>query len=138
VLDHIFSTEAFLVLKNGIGASAQRHEVIANNIANVNTPGFKKSKVTFEGELKTALKSSKSSSLAHTNSRHISGSVKSTTSVLPKKVLVGGTSMTLNGNNVDVDEEMTELAKNTIYYNTLNELMKRKFDGLKLASRGGG
>jgi len=137
VFDHLFSEDAFLVLKNSLRASAQRHEVIANNIANVNTPNFKKSRVSFEDELKSALKTSGGSSLVCTSSKHMSGSVGSPASVMPKEMLVEKTAMSLNGNNVDVDEEMTELAKNTIYYNALVELMKSKINMLKTAVREG-
>jgi len=137
VFDHLFTEDAFLVLKNSLRASAQRHEVIANNIANVNTPNFKKSRVSFENELKSALKTSGGSSLVCTSSKHMSGSVRSPASVMPKEMLVEKTAMSLNGNNVDVDEEMTELAKNTIYYNALVELMKSKINMLKTAVREG-
>lgn len=137
MFDHLFSEDAFLVLKNSLGASAQRHDVIANNIANVNTPNFKKSKVSFEDELKSALKTSRSSPLVCTSSKHMRGSVRSPASVMPKEMLVKKTAMSLNGNNVDVDEEMTELAKNTIYYNALVELMKSKINMLKTAVREG-
>ncbi|HIH96171.1 MAG TPA: flagellar basal body rod protein FlgB [Thermoplasmata archaeon] len=137
MFDHLFTEDAFLVLKNSLRASAQRHEVIANNIANVNTPNFKKSRVSFENELKSALKTSGGSSLVCTSSKHMSGSVRSPASVMPKEMLVEKTAMSLNGNNVDVDEEMTELAKNTIYYNALVELMKSKINMLKTAVREG-
>ena len=51
----LFSSQVLVSIKKGLDAGALRQRVIANNIANVNTPGFKKSAVEFESLLKAAL-----------------------------------------------------------------------------------
>lgn len=108
---------AYLFIKKSLNASSERSRVIANNIANVNTKGFKASHVIFEEKLSDII-SSQNIGLKTTNERHINdGSTLSTVTHEIKKDK--STSMRLDGNNVDIDAEMTELAANTILYNTL-------------------
>lgn len=103
------------LLKISLTASAKRTNVIAHNIANAETAGFKASSVVFEDNLKKALQK-QAISLTTTNAKHIGASaseklieVKTDTS----------TSMNEDGNNVDVDLQMTNLAANFILYSTL-------------------
>ncbi|KMT21696.1 flagellar basal body rod protein FlgB [Clostridium cylindrosporum] len=104
------------LLKGAIDASAARGKVISNNIANVNTPGFKESTVKFEENLQQAVKNN-SISLKTTNKRHISDrkDFNSGYTVETDK----STSMRPDGNNVDIEKEMVELSSNNMYYNFL-------------------
>ncbi|MDI6799981.1 MAG: flagellar basal body rod protein FlgB [Actinomycetota bacterium] len=133
MLDRIFSDEPFMVLKNSLKAASKRQEVISNNIANVNTPGFKKSDVVFEDALKGAIASSSGSKkLTRTDPKHMAGAASSPAGeVTVKEFTINETSMALNGNNVDIDDEMSKLAKNGLYYTALSDLMKRRFESLK-------
>jgi flagellar basal-body rod protein FlgB len=107
----------FTLLKKSLNASAERSRVIAHNIANVNTKGFKASKVVFEDKLNSIL-NNESIGLKTTASNHINdGSTLSTLQSEVKKDK--STSMRIDGNNVDIDNEMTNLAANTILYNAL-------------------
>lgn len=98
-----------------------RQEVIANNIANVNTPNFKKSNVEFEELLAREIygeEPNKNLEMARTHDKH-----------LPYKPLSfhaeptinqeTSTIMRVDDNNVDIDIEMASLAKNQLYYNAL-------------------
>lgn len=107
----------YLLLKKSLNASAERGRVIAHNIANVNTKCFKASRVVFEDKLKAAIENT-DVGLKTTNVKHINdGSSISTLShdVIKDK----STSMRLDGNNVDIDNEMANLAANNILYNAL-------------------
>ncbi|EYE88796.1 flagellar basal body rod protein FlgB [Fervidicella metallireducens AeB] len=107
----------YLLLKKSLNASAERGRVIAHNIANVNTKGFKASRVVFEDKLKDAIENA-NVGLKTTHDKHINdGSSISTLShdVIKDK----STSMRLDGNNVDIDNEMANLAANNILYNAL-------------------
>ncbi len=107
----------YYLIKKSLDASSERGRVIAHNIANVNTPGYKASNVVFEEKLNNVL-SNESIKLRTTNKNHISdGSTISTIS--PKVEKDTSTSMRLDGNNVDIDSEMADLAANSILYNTL-------------------
>ena len=118
------------VLKSGLDAAWLRNEVIMNNIANAETPGFKASKVEFENTFKAALKNGSEFKTKCTRSSHKSFN---NGALCAKVVKNGRTSMRMDGNNVDIEEENIELARNTIYYYTLTEQLKSELMRLKLA-----
>jgi len=135
VLKSLLASPQAAVLENALMASSLRHKVISNNIANVNTPGFKKSEVAFEDMLQSALYGS-NMPLAQTNEKHFSVS-QSAPRVLPIVNTVANTSLRTDGNNVDIDIEMAELAKNNIYYNAVAQQLGHYFTSLKSVINGG-
>ncbi len=114
----IFSN-TFDRLGRSLEASALRHEVIAHNIANVDTPKFKRSAVRFEDLLQHELNGNRSGFAGYrTDARHLvigSSPKPATAQVMTDRT----TTMNNNENNVDVDYEMSIFAKNQLYYNTL-------------------
>lgn len=110
------------VLKKGMDASLLRNETIVNNIANVNTPGYKKQTVEFESYLKNAL-----------NSNSYKVSSIDLNSINPTVRLENPEhSMRLDENNVDIDVEMTEKAKNSLRYSTIVEAVNNNFDRINI------
>ena len=73
MLDRITSSPVVSVLQNAMGAATLRQKVISNNIANVNTPNFKKSEVMFEDLLSQELDDSNAGKLkmARTNEKQL-------------------------------------------------------------------
>ncbi|KGN03419.1 flagellar basal body rod protein FlgB [Clostridium novyi A str. 4570] len=107
------STQSYNLIKQALNATSKRKNVINNNISNINTKGYKRSYVTFEDTLK---KSKESLELKTTNEKHIDLNKKfGEISVKKDK----SDSMKMDGNNVDIDNEMTNLAANTLEYNAL-------------------
>ena len=104
-----------------------RQKAISSNIANVNTPGYKADKVQFESELRKALGKS-GVTMEKTQEGHLGGT--KTMSVRPEIVSNESASMNENGNNVDIDREMVDLAANEIYYSALIEQMNRKLGNM--------
>ena len=112
----------FNFLGRGLAAANLRQEVISNNIANVNTPNFKRSEVVFEDVLAREIglgddEEKQKLELVRTHDRH-----------LPIAHLPGDdariyeddtTTMRVDNNNVDIDIEMASLAKNQLYYNAM-------------------
>ena len=135
MLQALLSSPKVAVLEQSLAAASLRHKVISNNIANVNTPGFKKSEVAFESMLQNALSESKVK-LTITNDKHIS-TVKPLLQLAPTVHSVDTTTMRTDGNNVDIDIEMAELAKNNIYYNAVAQQLGQYFSGLKTVINGG-
>ncbi len=133
--DNLFSSVD--MLKKGLDVTWLRNEVIANNIANVDTPGFKASEVEFEDYMKEALKADDGSKLElrKTNSRHLDGSsgTKDILDVEPKVVQKESTSMRYDENNVDIETEMVALAKNQIEYYALVNKINSEFTKLNTA-----
>lgn len=115
------------MLKAGLDASWLRNEVIANNIANVDTPNFKSSSVSFESAFKNALRG-EGFTAKTTNARHFSDN-------LPRATVTQntGTQYRMDGNNVNIDAENAALAKNQILYSTLARQLNSEFTKLKMA-----
>lgn len=120
------------LLHKALDASWKRNEIIANNIANSNTPNFKRSEVQFESILQSFLKGNNLAGKT-THEKHIPIGVQDFNSLSYRVVQDNSYSTRLDGNNVEVDVEMGEEAKNTILYQTLQEQMNNHFKRLKLA-----
>lgn len=120
------------LLTKALNASWKRNEVIANNIANVNTPNFKRSDVEFEDVLRGYINGGNLSG-ATTHERHIPIGVRSIADAEHKVVKSGNFSTRRDQNNVDIDVEMAELAKNTITFNTLSTQLNNHFSRLRIA-----
>ncbi|MDP2210431.1 MAG: flagellar basal body rod protein FlgB [Candidatus Aquicultor sp.] len=130
MIGKLFSGDTFVALQKGMDATSLRQQVISENIANINTPGYKKRDVLFEGELKRALAKKYDSRMQQTDARHLPGG-RSLAGVGARVDVLNATSMREDGNNVDVDEEMTNLAENNIRFNTMAQLIASRFTGLK-------
>lgn len=117
----LFSNSTFVLLEKMLDATWLRNKVIANNIANVNTPGFRRSDVSFEDELKSALKSKDINRLI---------------ALKPRIITPEETVSSPDLNNVDIDMEMARLAENTLLSNIYAQFMSGQFAELKLAIRG--
>lgn len=110
------------VLDKAADAANTRNEIIANNLANVDTPNYKRKDVSFESYLEQALigDNSLDERIADINT-HLSdfgGLIYTDSSTL---------SYRLDGNNVDSDTENALLAENQIRYNTLIEQIGQEF-----------
>ncbi|MHB8842190.1 MAG: flagellar basal body rod protein FlgB, partial [Candidatus Aquicultor sp.] len=136
MLDQLFSNDTFVSLQKGLDASSLRQQVIANNVANINTPGYKKQDVSFEDEFKQAIDNKYDAGMYQTDPRHLPGG-SSLTSVGIKVNTIGATSMRYDGNNVDIDEEMSKMAENAIRYNAMAQLMSGRLSSLKTVINGG-
>ena len=114
------------VLDKAADASWVRNEVIANNIANVDTPGFKRSDVVFESYLQQSLsgRGSFDEKVRDMNLSDIKPSVYKDYTQL---------SYRYDENNVDISTETANLAENQIRYYTLLESMSQEFSRIKTA-----
>lgn len=113
------------LLKEGIQAANKRAEVIANNMANVNTANYKKFSVVFEDNLKGINNSGLT--MKKTNVEHMSNvNGEGNITVVQDK----SSSMKEDGNNVDLDVEKVEQAANTLKYNALVQLASGKLSNI--------
>ena len=117
------------LLQKGLDASWLKNEVITNNIANVDTPNFKSSSVAFEDAFEAALNTDDLTA-KKTRAGHMDFSSQGMQAAVRTNA---DTSEGLDGNNVDIDYENTELAKNSILYNTLVEQVSSEFRKLSAA-----
>ena len=116
------------VLGTSLDATATRNEIISNNIANVNTPNYKRKDIRFETELKYAFLHSDDSTVdatvRHLDLRELQPEVYTDYAEL---------SYRYDGNNVDINNENAILAKNQIKYNGLMDSLNKEFSLLKSA-----
>lgn len=122
------------ILSDAVNAAWLRNQVISNNIANVDTPNFKRSVVKFEDILANMLEG-KSFVGYTTNSRHIP--IGDNIDIQPVVEKVDDTSYRMDGNNVDIDNEMAQLAKNNIWYDALISRLSGEFDSIKTVVNSG-
>jgi flagellar basal-body rod protein FlgB len=110
----VFNNRTMKVLEKALDGASAKQKAIAHNIANVNTHGFKSFEVSFKEQLRNALGHSDKLTLKATDHRHITNKID-INELVPQVTRNNTTSARADGNNVDIDKEMTELAKNTIY-----------------------
>ncbi|NLA86032.1 MAG: flagellar basal body rod protein FlgB [Clostridiales bacterium] len=134
MLDKLFSSVD--TMQKGLNASWLRNEVIGNNIANIDTPGFKASHVRFEDLIAEAVNMEGSLQMAVTNERHIPATGGRIENVVPEVVRDDTTTTRLDGNNVNIDNEMVEMAKNSINYYTAISKVNSEFRKLNTAING--
>lgn len=109
----------------------KRHELISNNLANVDTPGYKRYDISFEELLKSRL-NSRSIPLVTTDDKHIN-TKKQLMDIKPKIYREQEYSYRNDKNNVDIDKEMVEMVKNTLSYNIISEQISKNFKILQTA-----
>lgn len=127
---------SFQQLARSLDASSLRQRVIANNIANVDTPKFKKSSVEFENLLQKELNSSTSIVGYRTNVKHFHIGASSQL-ILPQVVKDSHSVMNNNLNNVDIDSEMALMAKNQLTYSTEIQQVSHEIKKMRASITGG-
>jgi len=116
------------VLDKAADASWTRNDVLSNNIANADTPGYKRKDVQFETYLSNAIAGR--DSLDETVANIDLSTLESTTYTEQ-----AGLSYRADGNNVDISTENVELAKNQLRYYTLMNSVNQEFSRLESALR---
>jgi flagellar basal-body rod protein FlgB len=133
LIENILFNKTLDLLKKGLDAASLRNGVIANNLANVDTPGFKRSEVVFEEEMRKALAQKGRLTGFVTNPRHIPIGGPAGLEVKSEVVLKSDTAMRNDGNNVDIDREMAALAKNTLIYTALVQEFNSELQKIRTA-----
>ncbi len=114
-------------LEKALDATWIRNDVISQNIANVDTPGYKRKTVQFEEFLNNEMRTGR---IAQGTSGATSNGIQITEDPVDS-------SYRSDGNNVDIENEMALLAANTIRYNTLIQKMNGDFQKLRSVITGG-
>ena len=127
------------LLEKSLELRSRRNSMLASNIANRETPGYRAQDLVFEKELMAAYHSDRPGPLKVSDSRHFDGVKRE-----PLET-VNGTQINsfnpdprMDGNTVNLDTEMTKLAENQLMYEVAIRFITRKFNGLKNAIMEGG
>ena len=127
----IFSSNVYSyidVLNKASDASWLREQTLANNLSNVNTPGYKRKDVDFQGVLRRELGNMKFETLDTKVENADLGRLKAST-----YVDAANYSYRIDKNNVDVDTENVELASEKLRYDALTDSMTQEFSRLRTA-----
>jgi flagellar basal-body rod protein FlgB len=126
------------MLNNTLDASLLRRNVMTNNIANSDTPNFKRTVVNFEAELKRALDSEKIRPFPTflTHEKHIAFQrPQNWRDVKPRRVLDYLTTAKNNGNNVDIEVEMMGILQNQLSYQLMAQMVQSEFARVNMVIR---
>lgn len=114
------------LLKKSLGAYSERNRAIAENIANVETKGYRPYKVDFENQLKRAMQ--RSAPVGRKSD--------------PRHLTIGGDGLNVQpkistqNENVNIEQEMAELAKNQIRFEFATRKLSGAYELLRSAIRG--
>ncbi len=125
------------MLKNAMDGAGTAHGVIANNVANVNTPNFRRSDVSFKDALaatEPATGDPDQLGLAFTSDRHFRvGGAQGAEPFSVTTTVQQDEQMRVDGSNVDVDQEMAKLSLNSAYAQTMGQLLQNQYSRLRQA-----
>lgn len=123
------------ILEGGLDGLSVRNKVLADNIANNDTPNFKRSDLDFNNFLQNALGASTPGQieLKRTSPLHLQGIAGQAGGYI---IQDQSTTFRNDGNNVDIDQEMTKLAENTLQYNALTRALSTQLGIYKQAVQG--
>ena len=122
MIDAIFSNNIYAATKKMLDVSTLRHEAIATNIANIETPGYKRVDLpkSFSEQFAAQLKSGNADQIT-----------------VPKLAPdADAQSSRMDGNTVDMDKELLAMSSNTMQYDTLTEFASNSLKQLKMAITG--
>ena len=133
--EFIFNDPSIPCLKRGLDTYALRQRVIANNVANLTTPGFRAEKVKFEELLSSQLRGGSKLPGRRTDPRHLPVGKRKIRMVDPR-VVEERTSYFNGTNDVNIDREMANLARTTIAFDAAAKLLYVKYQILQKSIRG--
>lgn len=115
-------------LARGLAFASRRHEILAQNIANVETPGYKARDLVFDDQLMASA----------------DGPADASTAMLPvgparrqpKVVYSRDSAPSPGGNDVNLDRQMARLAENNLFHNALVQMLAGQFNAIKQAVSG--
>lgn len=123
-------------MSNLLELRQQRQDIIAANVANADTPGYKARRLNFEDQLAATLPRADELSMARTHGQHlpvgldemVSGELEEVETPIPKK----------DGNSVDLEQEMARQAANQMLYNYATQAVSGHITKLRMVIDGGG
>ncbi|HTV75023.1 MAG TPA: flagellar basal body rod protein FlgB [Candidatus Acidoferrales bacterium] len=130
--------EATTLLGEAAKGARMEHLQIANNIANVNTPGFRTSSVDFKAALQESLgvpPDPDELAMATDSDRQFAiGDGSPPVPYDPQPVVDTTTQMRVDQSNVDIDQQMAELSENTGYQETVSQLLQEQYKFIREAA----
>jgi flagellar basal-body rod protein FlgB len=130
--------KADAVLEESLNQRLKRHDVNISNVTNSLTPGYRSLGFDFEKQLQSAIGSDKDLIMKVSHPQHIKTPGMGADGILKADLYVKpNESIGNDGNTVDVDQEMTEMAGNQVIYKATIETLNRKLGMLRYSINGG-
>lgn len=129
---------AFQRMEAAAYAAEARQRVISNNIANAETPHFKRSELVFEQLLEETMGADRKLAGRMSDIRHIPIGANASRLPIAQVITDESTSMNNNKNNVDPDREMSLLAKNQLSYYLYTQQINHELKMMRTAIEGRG
>jgi flagellar basal-body rod protein FlgB len=124
------------ILEKSLDIRSMKHNLLVSNIANKDTPNYKAFDLAVEEEMQKLTGTNKTVSLWKTQSGHLGANGETCSEVSITKSSKGF-EQNIDGNTVDIEKEMTNLAENNLLYDAMAQIMRKKLQGLKVAIQGG-
>ncbi len=126
------------LLQKSLDFRAKRNSLLAGNIANIETPGYKAKDMVFENALGRAMKAHIPGPMTLTNERHMDGrNILPLHTVKPEVIRTTNPVGNLDDNSVDLEREMVKLGENQVVYQALVQMVGHKFSQLRMSIREG-
>lgn len=125
MLESIFASTNYQASKVMLDVSTTRHRVLAGNLANVDTPGYKRLDInpSFRAELQTSIRDKDIQGIHEISQPEI-------------KAESGLKATHLDGNNVSLDRELMEVNQNALEYQTMAKFVSSSLAQLRMAITG--
>jgi len=123
----LFEGRTLRALEGYVDRLAQRHKIVASNIANIDTPGYKTKDITFHATINDLIETQSSGRLRTTNERHIEGDPFGLANAVfePQGLIERA-----DRNNVDIDREMTKISETAFGYSMATQLLSKRYQKL--------
>ncbi len=125
--------QAMQTAQAALDGLAKQQQIIGQNLANIDTPAYRAQTVDFQTALRRAINSGNTMELETTNPAHLTGPDHPAGAAVSFRQ---GGSLRADGNNVDVDVELTQLSETVLHYQSLTQLVSKKYSLLKTLANG--
>ena len=124
------------ILEKALDMRSMKHNLLISNIANKDTPNYKAFDLAVDKEMQKLTGTKKTVSLWKTQEGHFPANGDACAEVSITKCSKG-LEQSMDGNTVDIEKEMTNLAENNLLYDAMAQIIRKKLQGLKVAIQGG-
>jgi flagellar basal-body rod protein FlgB len=123
----LFESKTLNAMEGYLERLSQRHKIVASNIANIDTPGYKTKEISFHATM-DELVAEQPGHLRMTRERHIDAVPFG---ALGNRVFEPqGLIERADENNVDIDREMTKLSETSFGYSMMTQMLRGKYQKL--------
>ena len=123
----LFESKTLNAMEGYMDRLSQRQKIVASNLANIDTPGFKTKEITFHATIDELLTAEPSGRLRRTRERHIEADPPGPENIVfePRGLVERA-----DRNNVDIDREMMKVSETTFGYSMMTQMLRGKYQKL--------